>query len=433
MLKSYSIFNDPVHGFVTIPKGLVSTLVDHPTFQRLRRIKQIGLGHFVFPGGEHTRFGHALGAFHLMQRVLLKLKYKGVKISDEETEAAALAILLHDIGHGPFSHALEGVLIKDFRHEQMTIALIEQLNVEFDGKLDQCISMFKGQYHRPFFHQLISSQLDVDRLDYLTRDSFHTGVREGGIGLDRLIETMVVKDDRIFIMKKGIYALENYIMARNLMYKQVYLHKTNIAADVMLTSIFGRLEELYKDSSFNSKTLDRTLSDSLKFFVQDTITAENGLTDDIISHYLNIDDYDIWFALKQLVCHEDAILSYFSSALINRNLFKIRALEESQSVDLVKLKEQTAVFLSKNLGLASIEESLLPYFYKIEEVTVEAYKGGTGKINVLFEDGSSKEFSEAADTKHIQSLMTAVKKSYVLHLKGLEPSFISQQGEFLGL
>lgn len=430
MSKNYSIFNDPVHGFVTIPKGLVSSLVDHPIFQRLRRIKQLGLGHFVFPGGEHTRFGHALGAFHLMQRVLLKLKYKGVAISELETEAASLAILLHDIGHGPFSHALEGVLIKDFRHEQMTLALIEQLNNEFNGKLDLSISMFKGQYHRPFFHQLISSQLDVDRLDYLTRDSFHTGVREGGIGLERLIETMVVKDDRIFIMKKGIYALENYIMARNLMYKQVYLHKTNIAADVMLTSLFKRLEELFREAKFNRSPVKKILSDSLSFFVENNISAENDLSAELISNYLNLDDYDIWYALKQLVNHEDTVLSFFANALINRKLFKIRPLEESQSVDLIQLQEQTQKYISKELGL-TINAEQLSYFYKLEEVTVEAYKGGIGKINVLFEDGSSKEFSEAADTKHIQSLMTSVQKKYVLHLKGLEPSFISQQGKLL--
>lgn len=430
MSKNYSIFNDPVHGFVTIPKGLVSALVDHPIFQRLRRIKQIGLGHFVFPGGEHTRFGHALGAFHLMQRVLQKLSFKGVAISDEETEAASLAILLHDIGHGPFSHALEGILIKDFRHEQMTISLIEQLNNEFNGKLSLCISMFKGQYHRPFFHQLISSQLDVDRLDYLTRDSFHTGVREGGIGLDRLIETMVVKDDRIFIMKKGIYALENYIMARNLMYKQVYLHKTNIAADVLLTSLFKRLAELFSDANFDQSSIKNILSDSLRFFVEKNVSAENGLSDEVVAHYLNLDDYDIWYAIKQLVNHEDVVLSYFASALINRKLFKIRALEESQSVDVNQLREQTKNYLSNKLGLA-VNQQKLSYFYKLEEVTVEAYKGGAGKINVLFEDGSSKEFSEAADTKHIHSLMTAVSKKYVLHLKGLELNFISQQGELL--
>lgn len=430
MSKSYSIFNDPVHGFVTIPRGLVSALVDHPIFQRLRRIKQIGLGHFVFPGGEHTRFGHALGAFHLMQRVLLKLKYKGVAISEYEAEAAALAILLHDIGHGPFSHALEGVLIKDFRHEQMTLALIEQLNTEFKGQLDLSLKMFKGQYHRPFFHQLISSQLDVDRLDYLTRDSFHTGVREGGIGLDRLIETMVVKDDRIFIMKKGIYALENYIMARNLMYKQVYLHKTNIAADVMLTAIFDRLTALFSDPTFDQDSVNSALSPSLRYFVEKPVSASNNLDKELIDQYLNIDDYDIWFAIKQLMQHQDIVLSYLSTALINRNLFKIRPIEESQSVDMNKLKEQSLAYLKSTLGI-DVQDNQLAYFYKIEEVIIEAYRGGTGKINVLFEDGSSKEFSEAADTKHIQSLMTAVSKKYVLHLKGLEPSFISQQGKFL--
>jgi HD superfamily phosphohydrolase len=367
-----------------------------------------------------------------MQRVLLKLKFKGVAISDEETEAAAIAILLHDIGHGPFSHALEGILIKDFRHERMTLALIEQLNDEFAGKLDLSISMFKGLYHRPFFHQLISSQLDVDRLDYLTRDSFHTGVREGGIGLDRLIETMVVQDDRIFIMKKGIYALENYIMARNLMYKQVYLHKTNIAADAMLILLFKRLSELKKRNTVSFKAnFIPYLSPSLMYFVvNEPSAANNQLSDELISHYTTIDDYDIWFAVKQLVNHSDKILSYLSKSLINRTLFKIRALEDSQTVNITELKEQTKHQVKEYLQL-DISEDLLSYFYDLQEVEMEAYKGGAGKINVLFEDGSSKEFSEAADTKHIQSLMTAVKKKYVLHLKGLEPTFISQQGKLL--
>lgn len=423
MQKHYTIFNDPVHGVVPIPGGLVSELVDHPIFQRLRRIKQIGLGFMVFPGGEHSRFGHALGAFFLMNKILGKLRQKGVDISDEELLAAGIAILLHDVGHGPFSHALEGVLIRDFRHEDMSVALFETLNKEFNGQLDLALQMFKGEYSRPFFYQLISSQLDADRLDYLTRDSFFTGVREGGIGLERLLETMIVQNEQIVIQQKGIYALENYIMARNLMYKQVYLHKTNLAADSMLHQLFLRMTDL-----IHLDEVKRALSPALLYFLENKPMGGFGLSDELITQYLKLDDFDIWQCVKMLSSHSDPVLSYFSNALLNRRLFKIKAVDDLNSVDLDILKQATSKAL-KDLFPSTPSEDILTYFYDLQEVRVEAYQGGSGKIRILMQNGELKEFSEAADTEHIRSLMKAVRKNYVMHLPQVTKAFTSHQGD----
>lgn len=376
----------------------------------------------MFPGAEHSRFGHALGAMHLMRRILSRLQLKGTAISEEEMQAASAAILLHDIGHGPLSHALEGILIQHFKHEMMTEALLEKLNQEFNGQLDLTIAMFKGTYHRPFFHQLISSQLDADRLDYLERDSFYSGVREGHVGLDRLIETMVVEKDRIFVQKKGIYALENYIMARNLMYKQVYLHKTNLAADVLMHHIFERISNTIQQFDYSY-----ALSPALHYFLDQKPSAKNGLDTQSIQAYTELDDHDLWFAVKRLQQAKDPLLSWLCQCMMNRQLFKVLPLSDLNDVDENLLRLKLMHWLKEHPSLEASED-LLPYLYRLEEVAVRAYDATVGKIQILSAEGHAVEFSEAADTESIRSLMQPVRKAYVIFPRGLSDAFIHTQG-----
>jgi HD superfamily phosphohydrolase len=302
-LKSQKILNDPVYGFITIPSELIFAIIDHPFFQRLRRIKQLGLTDFVYPGALHTRFHHALGAMHLMNITLDNLRIKGTEISDQEYEAALISILLHDIGHGPFSHALEYGLLKGIPHEELSLLTIELLNQEFSGRLDLVLRIFKNQYERKFFHQLVSSQLDIDRLDYLQRDCFFTGVSEGTIGADRIIKMMDVKNDQIVIEEKGIYSIENFLSARRLMYWQVYLHKTTVSAEKMLINLILRAKDLRQSGT------KFYLTESFDFFLTQNLTIQDFKENPhLLKLFLEMDDFDIWGAIKLWKNHPDYVL-----------------------------------------------------------------------------------------------------------------------------
>ncbi len=299
-MKSQKILNDPVYGFITIPSELIFAIIDHPFFQRLRRIKQLGLTDFVYPGALHTRFHHALGAMHLMSITLDNLRIKGTEISDQEYEAALISILLHDIGHGPFSHALEYGLLKGIPHEELSLLTIELLNQEFSGRLDLVLRIFKNQYERKFFHQLVSSQLDIDRLDYLQRDCFFTGVSEGTIGADRIIKMMDVKNDQIVIEEKGIYSIENFLSARRLMYWQVYLHKTTVSAEKMLINLILRAKDLRQSGT------KFYLTESFDFFLTQNLTIQDFKENPhLLRLFLEMDDFDIWGAIKLWKNHPD--------------------------------------------------------------------------------------------------------------------------------
>nr|HAD49848.1 phosphohydrolase [Algoriphagus sp.] len=317
-MKSQKILNDPVYGFITIPSELIFTIIDHPYFQRLRRIKQLGLTDFVYPGALHTRFHHALGAMHLMSITLDNLRNKGTEISDPEYEAALIAILLHDIGHGPFSHALEYSLLKSVPHEELSLLIIELLNQELSGKLDLTLRIFKNQYERKFFHQLVSSQLDIDRLDYLQRDCFFTGVSEGTIGADRIIKMMDVKDDQVVIEEKGIYSIENFLSARRLMYWQVYLHKTTVSAEKMLINLIQRAKDLkIRGANF-------PISEEFDYLLGNEHTLQDFQSNpDLLKIFLELDDLDLWGAIKLWKKSDDYVLRSISRMFLTRNLFKI--------------------------------------------------------------------------------------------------------------
>ena len=308
------IINDPVHGFIQIKYDLAQRCIDHPYFQRLRHISQLGLTHFVYPGAHHSRFHHAIGAFHLMQMALANLKVKGVPISLEEEESACLAILLHDIGHGPFSHTLEHQLWTQTSHEKISLALMHRLNQQFEGKLSLAIQMFENKYSRRFFYQLISSQLDVDRLDYLKRDSFYSGVVEGNIGVDRILAMIDVRDEQLVVEEKGVMSIQNYLLTRNLMYWQVYLHKTVMSAENMLINIFKRVHQLKNQSAIHN------IADStLKSF----ICSNSGNFESTLDQYILLDDSDVWQFIKGLKNSGDYVLEQLSTNLLNRNLYKV--------------------------------------------------------------------------------------------------------------
>lgn len=324
------IINDPVHGFIQIKFEWAQRCIDHPYFQRLRSISQLGLTHFVYPGAHHSRFHHALGAYHLMATAISNLKNKGVEISMKEEEAACIAILLHDIGHGPFSHTLESRIWEGYKHEAISIALMNRLNMEFGGNLDLAISIYKNEYHRPFFYQLISSQLDVDRLDYLKRDSFYSGVVEGNIGVDRILAMIDVRDNQIVVHEKGIMSIQNYLLSRNLMYWQVYLHKTVMSAEYMLINIFTRIGEL-KASHGQFECKNSALH---YFFNSSSEDPELNLNE-----FVKLDDSDVWQFLKELQYHEDYILKMLSRGILTRTLYKVSVNEQkwdNQGYDLEK-------------------------------------------------------------------------------------------------
>ena len=357
MANKLKIINDPVHGFIKIPYEIIFDIMEHRCFQRLRRISQTGLLSLIFPGATHTRFHHAIGAMHLMFNALEILKQKGVKISTEEEKGAMLAVLLHDVGHGPFSHALENILMDNWHHEKLSLLLMEQLNEEFSGELTIAIQMFQGKYHRKFFNQLISSQLDVDRLDYLKRDSFYTGVSEGNINTQRILSTLNVLDDELVLDEKGIYSIEHYLVARMFMYWQVYYHKAAVLAENLLIKIMNRAKTLV------SQNVKVEASENLKYFLYRESSTE--ATEEDIARFMELDDTDVLQAIKSWKNHEDFVLSYLCKTVINRKFPKIIYSSTPFSDDLVqeKVQETNLHFGIENgeLLVDNIKRNLLPY------------------------------------------------------------------------
>ncbi len=406
-MSKRKIINDPIHGFITVTSSLIFDLISHPFLQRLRRIKQLGVSDYVYPGAEHTRFHHVLGAMHLMEMALNTLILKGHEISEQEREGALIAILLHDIGHGPFSHALENSILKEVHHEDVSLAFMHRLNREFDGKLDLAISIFTNNYEKKFLHQLVSSQLDVDRLDYLQRDCYFTGVSEGTIGSDRLITMINVADNELVVDEKGILSIENFINARRIMYWQVYLHKTAIAAERMLINVFKRALEL------NSKGEDLNCSDTLRFFIENRITTkeitENESVQDTFSQ---LDDYDMWGAVKGWRNHKDKILSYLASSLLDRDLFGIKVSNEPLYEDNIAKMED------RILKEFECSRDDLHYYLNFGSITNEAYTKGQ-KINLLKKSGEVIDLASAGDLPNIQAMTKIVRKYYVCYPKNL--------------
>jgi HD superfamily phosphohydrolase len=404
-MKKKKIFNDPVYGFVEIPQGLVFELIEHPWFQRLRRIKQLSLTSYVYPGALHTRFHHALGALHLMGQAIEVLRGKDIEISDEEATAVCIAILLHDIGHGPFSHTLEHTLMET-THEEISVLFMEAFNKEFDGALDLAIRIFKNDYHKKFLSQLISGQLDMDRMDYLNRDSFFTGVYEGVIGYDRIIKMLSVHNGELVVEEKGIYSIEKFLIARRLMYWQVYLHKTVLSAEQMLIRTLNRARYLVK----NNKPVQAP--ESLMFFLKNKIrkTDFDSSPEKLLGHFARLDDYDIVSAMKQWKYCEDKILSYLSTGIIDRKLFRLEFSDEPFDKEYVK-KKQNHILANTSLN----PEDLAYVFYEGME-TNSAYSTVKDEIKILFKSGKTLPMSSI--TQHgIQT--GAFTKHYLCYPKNL--------------
>ncbi len=406
MINKRKIINDPVYGFINITSELIYDLIEHPYYQRLRRIKQLGLAELVYPGALHTRFHHALGAMHLMNEAIATLRQKGHQISDDECESAQIAILLHDVGHGPFSHVLERHILNQVPHEQISFLLMEELNKQFEGKLSLAIKMFIGEYNRPFFNQLISSQLDVDRMDYLNRDSFFTGVREGNIGAERILKMLDVVDNQLVVEQKGIYSVENFLTARRLMYWQVYLHKTSICAEVMLSQIVRRARELVKSG------IEVFATEGFGLFLKHDVTLEEFISDKrYLQAFTEMDDNDIWACVKIWAKHKDLILSGICKKLLNRKLYKIMISDEPfENSFLEKIKND---FLNRD----EINEDNLSYFVIDGTISNEAYLSEKQAINILTKNKLVIDIADASDLPTIKALSNVVKKYYICWAK----------------
>ena len=402
MANKLKIINDPVHGFIKIPYEIIFDIMEHRCFQRLRRISQTGLLSLIFPGATHTRFHHAIGTMHLMFNALEILKQKGVKISTEEEKGAMLAVLLHDVGHGPFSHALENILMDNWHHEKLSLLLMEQLNEEFSGELTIAIQMFQGKYHRKFFNQLISSQLDVDRLDYLKRDSFYTGVSEGNINTQRILSTLNVLDDELVLDEKGIYSIEHYLVARMFMYWQVYYHKAAVLAENLLIKIMNRAKTLV------SQNMKVEASENLKYFLYRESSTE--ATEEDIARFMELDDTDVLQAIKSWKNHEDFVLSYLCKTVINRKFPKIIYSSTPFSDDLVqeKVRETNLHFGIENgdLLVDNIERNLLPY----DKTKQPIYLLRNDMEKVAFEQAGSQILSMNINEKTTRYILSFPKE-----------------------
>jgi len=396
------IINDPVYGFISIQSELIFDIIEHPYFQRLRRIKQLGLTHLIYPGALHTRFHHSLGAMHLMNKALAELRFKGNEISDEEVTAANIAILLHDIGHGPYSHALENSMVSGINHEEVSSIFISELNKIFGNQLELAIQIFNGTYHKKFLHELVSSQFDMDRLDYLKRDSFFTGVSEGVINYERLLSMIDVADDQIVIEAKGIYSVEKFITARRLMYWQVYLHKTVLSAEFMIMKLLKRAKELRLrgEKLFASPVLD--------FFLSNNIDLEKFKNDNqTLKNFAQLDDYDIFSAMKVWVNHNDKTLSTLSSGIVNRNLFKIDISNNKHSED------QYNSIKNRVSEKFKLSEEETDYFIIRDKTSNFMYKPGQDNIKILFRDGEICDIAEASDQLNISLLAKPTTKYFI--------------------
>lgn len=406
MRQKRKIINDPVFGFINIPNDFVYALMQHPFLQRLNRIRQLGLAAFVYPGAQHTRFHHTIGAMYLMDVALRNLREKGHGISDEEYDAALAAILLHDVGHGPFSHALEHSLVEHVNHEAISLLMMHTINDEWHGALQMAIDIFTDNYPKRFLHQLVSGQLDVDRLDYLRRDSFFTGVSEGNIGSGRIMKMLDVHHDRLVVESKGIYSIENFLMSRRLMYWQVYLHKTALAAEKMLINTLKRAKEL---SQCGEKLF---ASPALSFFLNQSVSLDDFRTNPhVLSHFVDLDDNDIWTAMKVWKSHPDKVLSTLSKGMINRKLFKIEITNAPFS------EAHIHTFVEKMIQQFAISAHEAGYFVSCDTVATDVYNEYDESIEILYRDGTIKDISEASDMFNIELFSKKVEKYYFAYLR----------------
>ncbi len=393
------IINDPVHGFITINHPLIFAIIEHPYYQRLRRIQQMAMAQLVYPGAVHTRLHHSMGAYHLMGCAVTELRSKGVEITNEEETAVKAAILLHDIGHGPFSHALEHILVEGAHHEQLSLQIMHLLNEQLDGQLTLAIQIFTDQYHKPFLHQLISGQLDVDRMDYLSRDSFYSGVSEGVIGYDRILKMLVVHEGQLMVEEKGIYSVEKFLVARRQMYWQVYLHKTVLAAEKMLVKILERVRSIYDKDDRHLCT-----QTELDFFLGDF----NGVMDThALEKFCAIDDHDVMHAIKRWSHHPDKIVSLLCRRFLDRRLYKARLQAEPFDESFIRQKENEAI------NRFGVDQSDITYFCFTGEATNTMYQTRDERINILFKDGSVTDISRIENALIQQNLSAAVKKFYI--------------------
>lgn len=396
------IINDPVYGFITIDDPLIFKIISHPWYQRLRRIKQMALAHLVYPGAVHTRLHHSLGAYHLMYSALSELKNKGIEITPEEDTAAKIAILLHDIGHGPFSHALESVLLENVHHEEISLLLMQELNRQFDGQLQVAIDIFTGAYPKKFLHQLISGQLDVDRMDYLTRDSFFTGVSEGVIGYDRIIKMLTVHEGALMVEEKAIYSIEKFLVARRLMYWQVYLHKTVLGAEMTLVKILQRAREvgLQQPGSLQPSTLTKFLLQQQPSFITNNL-----------DEFCKLDDTDVVAAIKQWCNHPDKALSMLCNGVMDRSLLKVKL--QSAPIEEGELRQQ----VQQTMQQYNLTASQAAYLVFTGEAVNRTYNPYDEKINILFKDGSVRDISEVDNALIQHGLSGTVKKFYICYYK----------------
>ncbi len=407
-LNKKKIINDPVYGFISIPTELIFDLLEHPYFQRLRYIKQLGMTHLVYPGALHTRFHHALGAMHLMGLAIETLRSKGHSITTEEEEGITIAILLHDIGHGPFSHALEQSIVDEISHEDISILLMNKLNVEFGGRLTMAIDIFNGSYHKRFLHELVSGQLDMDRMDYLNRDSFFTGVSEGVISFDRIIKMLNVVDDHIAVEEKGIYSIEKFLIARRLMYWQVYLHKTVIGAEQLLAKILKRSREL----ALSGKQLFAT--PALNHFLVNKISKQDFISQDVhLQFFAKLDDTDIMSAIKVWADDTDAVLSRLCKMLMQRNLYHVDI--SNKTID-----KQMVTRLTENaINKYSLKKEDASYFIFNDTIKNNAYKADDGSIRILMKDGTIQDITSASDNSNLEALAKTVRKYILCYTKDL--------------
>ncbi|HOI26429.1 MAG TPA: HD domain-containing protein [Paludibacteraceae bacterium] len=402
------IINDPVHGFISIPSELQYDLIQHPYFQRLGRIKQLGLSYMVYPGAQHTRFQHSLGAMHLMQEAIAQLRSKGNDITDEESDAVLSTILLHDVGHAPFSHVLEDAVVDGISHEEISLMMMERINEEMGGRLDMALDIFQNRYHKHFLHQLVSSQLDMDRLDYLIRDSFFTGVVEGSVGTARIIKMLNVDEDHLVVESKGLYSIEKFLIARRMMYWQVYLHKTSIAAEQLMLNILRRAKELALQGT------EFFASPSFSYFLCNKMDKSKFIKEsDALYNYAMLDDTDVLSAVKAWSNHPDKVLSMLSKDLMNRRLFKTEIKENPVSE--VEY-EQKLSEISEKLGLNRHEAS---FFLSQDIVSASTYTpyNEDSNIKILYSDGSLKDISEASDLLSISLISKKVRKYFFCYYK----------------
>ena len=396
------IINDPVYGFITINHPLIFSILAHPYYQRLRRITQMAMGQLVYPGAVHTRFHHSLGAYHLMGNAVNELRSKGTDITEEEETAVKAAILLHDIGHGPYSHALEHVVVKGVHHEALSLQIMHEMNAAFDGQLTLAIQIFTGAYHKPFLHQLISGQLDVDRMDYLSRDSFFCGVSEGVIGYDRILKMLIVVDGQLMIEEKGIYSVEKFLVARRQMYWQVYLHKTVLSAEKMLVKILERARSLYTSTDAAMQT-----GSALDYF----LGSFNGTMDaHALAQFCALDDHDIMHAIKRWSAHPDKVLSLLCSRFLSRQLYKTTIQSEPFLPATIAAKQK------ESLDAFNLDASEVDFVCFTGEATNTLYQTKDERINILFKDGSIKDISLIDNALIHQNLSAAVKKNYICQL-----------------